>query len=80
MKPAPLLKPSRLPLNTKTESVSSSSVKDCSESKPSNKDINVAAIQVKPSKEELLQMMEKVDRDISALELQIANLQKKQVL
>ena len=33
----------------------------------------------KPSKEELLLMMERVDRDISALETQIATLQKKQV-
>lgn len=33
----------------------------------------------KPTKEELLQMMERVDRDIAATEAQIAVLQKKQV-
>ncbi len=34
----------------------------------------------KPTKEELLQMMERVDRDIAATEGQIAVLQKKQVM
>ena len=33
----------------------------------------------RPSKEELLQMMEKVDRDIAAVETQISALQKKKV-
>jgi hypothetical protein len=33
----------------------------------------------RPSKEELLQMMEKVDRDIAAVETQISTLQKKKV-
>ena len=34
---------------------------------------------MRPSKEELLQMMEKVDRDISTTEAQILTLQKKRV-
>lgn len=42
-------------------------------------DSSTKVVVVKPSKEELLQMMEKVDRDISALESQIVNLQKTQV-
>ncbi len=51
------------------------------EPKPSDMDVGRQSEQptIKPSKEELLQMMEKVDRDISALENQIVSLQKKQV-
>ncbi len=40
---------------------------------------NSEPLKPKPSKEELLLMMERVDRDISALENQITSLQKKQV-
>ena len=49
------------------------------ERKPSSSASGVSKSPPRPSKEELLQMMEKVDRDIAAVETQISTLQKKKV-
>ena len=49
------------------------------ERKSSSSAFGVGKSPPRPSKEELLQMMEKVDRDIAAMETQISTLQKKKV-
>lgn len=65
-----------------TSSLTESSVKAEGQSQRERKPSSSAPVTKsppRPSKEELLQMMEKVDRDIAAVETQISTLQKKKV-